>query len=396
MSTAVLDIDVERLPWPTDVRAGYELAVALVRVNGVPVGKVTVGVSPAGNIDARELREAVLHRLAAEIAVERLRQSLLATAAQAPAAMSATVVICTRERPDDLRRCLGAVTRLPDDGQEILVVDNRPETDATRMVAAEFPTVRYVREDRRGVNAARNRAFAEARGDVLAFVDDDAVVDAAWLRELVAPFVDPEVMCVNGLTMPLELETASQEQFESLTGFSRRGFHGRQFQWPPQDPLHVSATGAGANMALRGTALRLVGPFDLALGPGTPSESGDENEFYSRLLRAGYRIHYQPRALNWHRHRRSPEELRRVMHGYGVGVYAFWTRAFLDGEWSVLRHAWGWFWHDQAPNLVRTLIRPGRSLEHRLQREELIGCLKGPFKYLKARGMARAQARVDG
>lgn len=372
------------------VRPGYDLAVALVRVNGVPVGKVTVGVSPSGAIDARELREAVLHGLAAEISVERVRQSLLGADAYAPVATSATVVICTRERPDDLRRCLGAVTSLPDDGQEILVVDNRPETDATRAVAAEFPTVRYVREDRRGVNAARNRAFAEARGAVLAFVDDDAVVDAAWLRELAAPFADPEVMCVNGLTMPLELETPAQELFETLTGFSRRGFHGRQFHWPPQDPLHVSPTGAGANMALRRSALDIVGPFDLALGPGTPSESGDENEFYSRVLRAGYRIIYQPRAVNWHRHRRTPEELRRVMYGYGVGVYAFWTRAFLDGEWGVLRHAWGWFRHDQGPNLVRTLVRPGRATEHRLQRAELIGCIQGPFKYLKARAMARA------
>jgi GT2 family glycosyltransferase len=298
------------------------------------------------------------------------------------------VVICTRERPDDLRKCLGAVCALPDEGQEVLVVDNNPTTTATLDVASEFPQVRYVREDQPGLDSARNRALRDARGAVLAFVDDDAVVDHNWLRALLRPFEDPEVQAVTGLTMPLELETPAQEQFETLTGFSRRGFKRRVYVWPPHDPLSAGAVGAGANMAIRRSVVDVIGEFDPALDAGTASESGGDHEFFSRILRRGYRIVYEPAALNWHRHRRTQEELRRALYGYGVGAYASWTRALMDGEWGVVRQAWWWLSRQQAPGLLRLMLRRESRVDRRLQLGELLGCLRGPGRYFAARRKA--------
>jgi len=139
-------------------------------------------------------------------------------------------------------------------------------------------------------------------------------------------------------------------------------------------------------MALRRSVLEYVGFFDEALDAGTPTHSGGDTEMFSRILSRGYRIVYEPAALNWHRHRRSWEELRRTIYGYGVGVYAFWTRSLLvEGELGVLRAAPVWFLRYQLRALLRSLFRRPNSLPLDLLLAELRGCLRGPFAYLTSR-----------
>jgi GT2 family glycosyltransferase len=387
MATAVLEMDLER-PAPLFDLSGRSKALVLVRLRGVPIGKIDVPVVE-GRINDRELREQIAERCWELMFLQGVRDAHGLGGASAPLP-TASVVICTRERPDDLRRCLEAIAALKSDGHEVLVVDNRPATTATATVVASFPTVRYAREDRKGLDAARNRAFAEASGEVLAFVDDDAVVDRGWLLALLRPFDNPEVQCVTGLTMPLELETPAQEMFERLTGFSRRGFYRRTFHAPPASHLAVGAVGAGANMAIRRSILAEIGPFDPALDAGTRSESGGDHEFFSRILRAGYKIVYEPRALNWHRHRRTWEELRRAMYSYGVGAYASWTRTLLnERDPGVLKLGFNWFCRDQLRDLARHLVKR-RSCEAGLVLAQLVGSLHGPFKYIQARREAEA------
>ncbi|MDB5451921.1 MAG: glycosyltransferase [Caulobacteraceae bacterium] len=386
MSTSLAELDLASWRGAEAIRANHARLLVLLRLGDTPIGKLELP-SAGGVPDGRELRQRIAARFGYDIWTQRALAALPSPAtARAP---SATVVICTRERPDDLRKCLGAVCALPDDGQDVLIVDNNPRTTATFDVAREFPQVRYALEDQPGLNAARNRALREARGAVLAFVDDDAVVDRNWLRALLRPFEDPEVQAVTGLTMPLELETPAQELFESLTGFSRRGFKRRVFVWPPHDPLSAGAVGAGANMAIRRSVVDVIGEFDPALDAGTASESGGDHEFFSRILRRGYRIVYEPGALNWHRHRRTDEELHRALYGYGVGAYASWTRTLMDGEWGVVRQAWWWLSRQQAPGVLRLMFRRGSRFERRLQLGELLGCLRGPGRYLAARRKLR-------
>ncbi len=393
MPTAVLDYEIKgRRPLPA-VAGRYTQALVVLRWAGRPVGQLVL---PLRN--GRADQDVVERRLAEaatwDFWASWLHDSLDWDEAEPVAARPrASVAVCTRERPDNLARCLAALAALPDDGQEVLVVDNRPETRRTEQLVRGFPGIRYVCQPEGGLNAARNRALRSATGEIVAFTDDDAVVDAGWLRALLRNFSDPRVLCTTGLTMPSELETEAQEIFERYSPFGR-GFRRRLFSAAEMNPLAVGQVGAGANMALRRSTLQHVGEFDEALDGGTPTRSGGDHEMFSRILAAGYLITYDPAALSWHRHRRSIEELRDTLEGYGTGVYAMWTRALLaNRELGGFRLALSWFRHGQLPELLRSLRPASRRVPLSLLVAEWRGCLGGPAAYLAAR-RARARRRT--
>jgi GT2 family glycosyltransferase len=395
VATAVLDLELSTRPREISGLDGYDRAFALVRLHGRPVGQALFAVA-GGRVAEAELDAGLL-----EVADENLWRAWIAwwvgwtepaSAGLDPPA--ASVVVCTRDRPDDLRVCVEALTRLDHPPLEVVVVDNRPATSSTVDLVRAFPGVRYVREDRPGASAARNRGLREARGEVVAFTDDDAVPDPAWLGALLTGFDDPLVLCVTGLTMPRELETRAQEWSERHSPFGR-GFRRAVFDHSWHDPLHASPMGASVNMALRRSVPDLVGLFDEALGPGTPSCSGEDHELFTRILARGYRVVYEPSALCWHRHRRTWEDLRRMVFGYGAGVYAAWTRElFVEGELGLPRLAWGWLRHDQAPALARALLRRPGSVPLDLVLAELRGCAAGPWRYLAGRRRLRRLERA--
>lgn len=192
-------------------------------------------------------------------------------------------------------------------------------------------------------------------------------------------------MCVTGMTMPLELETEAQEAFERYSPFGK-GFHRITYSITTHHPLSAGRIGAGANMAFRKDVLQKVGYFDEALDAGTPTESGGDHEYFVRILLAGYNIVYEPQALNWHRHRRTWQETRKAIRGYGIGVYAFWTRLFfIEKEFEIIRFPYRWFFNSQLRKIIHSLLRRPNSQPLELLLSELQGCLLGPWKYLQSR-----------
>lgn len=387
MATRIYDIAYPTVPDDLCVPEGYDMALFLVRVHGVPAGTIELPVHE-GRVDRGELT-----------AQMRLKFGVRAglSAPEAPRDCDAcgqfSILICSRERPDDLERCLSALMALRDKPLEIILIDNDPVTDGNRNVAERFPGVRYVCEPRRGLDNARNRAIREARGAFVAFIDDDAVADPLWLRGLAMPYADPRVQCVTGLTMPLELETDAQILFEKITGFSLRGFERRVFRSPPGDCLAVGGVGAGANMSFRRSIFDVLGPFDPALDAGPWAATGGDHEYFSRILRNGDTIVYTPAALNWHKHRRTYAELRKTMRNYGNGVFAFWTSIFLSKrDMRVIRKAASWMFRYQVPDLVRAFLRRDPQRPFDLLWAQFIGCFTGTYGYLL---MRRAQRRLD-
>lgn len=394
LAIAVREAEFSTFPDRLEGLAPYERAHFLVRLHGRPIGRVTVDVT--GGAVTRSALEATFDnsmRWACHLA--RLHEAIgWDPQEHSPGPMpTATVAICTRDRPDDLDRCLRGVQALHPDGQDVLVVDNCPSDDRSEQVVRTFPGVRYVREPKPGLNNARNRALTEATGEIVAFIDDDATPDPGWLRALLRNYDRPVVMSVTGLTMPLVMDEPAQELFESYSTFTR-GFHRRVFDPFQGDPLFVGDIGSGANMSMRRSLAQEVGLFDPALDAGTPTQSGGDHEMFTRILTRGFHIVYEPEAVNWHRHRRTYAELRKTVYGYGVGVYSALTRALVhDGEWGVFRVAFAWLRHAQIPGLWRALRRKPGAQPLDLILAELEGCLKGPWSYWTSSRRAKAMSR---
>jgi GT2 family glycosyltransferase len=385
MGTAILDLEISQLPPEIVFEKPYSQALVLIRWHGNPIGQATLPVV-GGRIGGDELRETLTLAVGKNLGKNWLWDAL-AWDERGPVGPVpiATVAVCTRDRPSDLQRTLEALMGLPDDGQEYLVIDNCPATDSTRELVKNYPKVRYVREDVPGSSAARNRALREAKHEFVAFTDDDATPDRHWLRSLLRNFSDSRVMCVTGLVMPLELETEAQEWFERYSPHGR-GFERLVFDGAHSNPLVVHLVGVSASMAVRSSSMDFIGLFDEALGAGTPAASGEDCEFFTRILRSGYCIVYEPRALSWHRHRRTWEELRNTLEGYGVGVYAFWTQMILvHREFGVILLALSWLCYKQIPELIASARKQPDAVPSDLLLAQLRGCISGPMAYFASR-----------
>jgi hypothetical protein len=146
-----------------------------------------------------QLTDAALERIADEhfapaVLTAKVAAELERRSEPAPKIPRLTVAICTKDRPNRLARLLASIAAIRDrshfSGVDVLVVDNASIDEDTRRAAYSWPNVRYVREPKPGLNFARNAALANARGDLLAFLDDDVVVDRDWLNGLAAAWRD--------------------------------------------------------------------------------------------------------------------------------------------------------------------------------------------------------------
>ncbi|MEY9968258.1 GT2 family glycosyltransferase [Streptacidiphilus sp. MAP12-16] len=387
--------------------------LALVRSGGRPAGLVQavhgdVGDASDASDSGDDPHPSSAGRLTALLAAAAHRE--LDLGLPGPRATSAlpgtfplvTVVVATRERPQLLARCLESLEGLRYPRFDVVVVDNAPVTEATRDLVRECfgDRVRYIREPLRGLAAAHNRGLAETLGEIVAFTDDDVVVDPGWLDALVSGFVDARVGCVTGLILPARLHTRTQVLLETHGGFSK-GFHGRRYRLdrPPADqplfPFTAGRLGSGANMAFRTDVLRGLGGFDPAIGTGTPARGGDDLLSFFRVVVHGHDLVYQPEALVWHHHRDRPEDLDGQAFGYGAGLGAYLAAALLHEPRmlpALLRRLPRGVRHALASTGAET--RPSWSA--RLSRLQRRGLLYGPYGYLRSRRLVRAEARING
>ena len=402
LSSGVGDIAVCGL----DSRA-YSAVRLLVRLHGQPLGFATLPLTD-GRLGAARVAEGIWERLHAAVNAHLAEDALdpvasiplagLASgrppcgryAAGGPDAPLVTVVVCTRDRPGSLARCLRALTQLTYAPFEVVVVDNAPSTRETLAVVQELsgvdPRVRYVRERRPGLSRARNHGLREAQGELVAFTDDDVVVDAAWLDGVAQGFArSPSVACVTGLVPSAHLDNAEQRyfdqrvswavscvprQYDLATGVEESGLY----------PYTAGQFGTGANFAFRTATLRDQGGFDEALGAGAPAGGGEDLDVFVRTILAGHTIAYEPAAIVWHEHRPELRQLRRQLFNYGVGLAAFATKYLSDPHTAgdVLVRLPGGLRRLQG--IARRAGRPP-ELPRSILASELIGLAWGPIAY---------------
>jgi GT2 family glycosyltransferase len=377
-------------------------------IEGMPIGKGAVHASVASlaDITQTQLNEGITvfwrgdrpigHVLIHEGQVTNSRiehidaefLSIVDARIQAPVktALSASVVICTRDRPDELRVCLSSLPQQSYPPREIIVVDNASRDQLTRDVAMAAG-VTYVREDRPGLDIARNTGALCATSDIVAYTDDDVLLHPRWLEQLVCAFDAPQIGAVTGVVLPAELATEAQRHFETYWGFvkgyreqdydsSRFKSHGGVF--PAWD------VGAGASMAFRREVFQDAGLFDERLDVGQAGCSGD-SEYWYRLLASGYTCRYTPASVAFHFHRKTMEglasQIYHYMRGHAAALLVQYERTGIPANrFQAYYHTPRWY----LRRLLRTLLQRN-SVGDRFLKEEITGYLAGLIFYHRQR-----------
>lgn len=255
-----------------------------------------------------------------------------------------TVIVCTYNRCESLAKALASVASsiLPDSVQwEVLVVDNNSK-DQTRAVVEEFSRqhpgrLRYLFEAKQGKSLALNSGIREARGDVLAFMDDDVRVEPTWLQKLTAPLESGEWSGVGGRILAAEAFSPPR-WFRLNEPYDLGGPLFAHFDLGDK-PGKLDRPPYGANMAFKYGMFEKYGDFRTDLGPRPGSAIRNEDtEFGRRLLAAGERLYYEPSAVVYH-----PVPHERIQKKYFLGWWFDYGRAEIceigrkPGIWGISR-----------------------------------------------------------
>jgi GT2 family glycosyltransferase len=302
------------------------------------------------------------------------RRPVAPTAPGARAVPRIAVVIPTMGRVAALERCLlglQASSRRPD---EVVVIDQSDGSaieESARDLDTGWTSLRRIACPPRGVSRARNEGWRSTTCSIVAFTDDDCVPEPGWLAAVESAFgQDPILEATTGRVLGLGPEIPGLHAVSSRTDLHGRTFTGRSLPW---------RIGTGGNLAVRRETLERVRGFDPRLGPGSPGEAAEDLDLVYRLLVAGARIRYEPRALVYHELQSTRRRrLTRAGYGHGLGAFAGVTLRRGDPYGAVILAAWV---AERVRLLAGATLRPWRPrAADRALDERLL--LRGVFRGL--------------
>jgi GT2 family glycosyltransferase len=393
--------------------ADYQGLRLLVRLQRMPIGYASL--TPDALVASSAARE-IWRQVGPAVNARRARQGLPAVSTLTVDGLRTepsldedvrdrpfvSVVINTHDRPESAAATIRRLCAVRYEQYEIIVVDNAPSSDQTRStILTEFgadPRVRYVREPRQGSSFAKNRGVAEAGGEIIAFTDDDVIVDPWWLEGIVRGFGQADdVACVTGLIPSAQLENVAQFYFDQRqawgTACERRIFDLIDHRDDsPLYPYSAGVFGAGANFAMTRTALAELGGFDEALGAGTRCGGGEDLDVFMRVVLAGHRLVYEPSAIVAHVHRADLGDLTKQMRTYGSGCTAALTAVLLHSRRARLELPRKFVAGAIRIAAAGERTKADMSLPSGLLGQELRGMLHGPWLYVSSRFRLRRSA----
>lgn len=218
----------------------------------------------------------------------------------------ASVVVCTYNRGKYLERCLNSLRQQSYQNYEIIVV-NGPSNDETDSVLDKYPDVRVVKQETlNGLSYARNLGINASRGEIIAFIDDDAVADESWLGNLVLGYINETVGGVGGLVYGpqkthVQFDNGTINKCGIPTAVRPEGY------LPKRGEFRILM---GTNCSFKRSVLGDVGGFDPYF-----KYYHDESDLCVRIVQSGYQIVYQRDAFVVHdmvegHNRKSPYDLK--------------------------------------------------------------------------------------
>ncbi len=247
----------------------------------------------------------------------------------------ASIIVCTKNRPDDLERCLNSLQMYSgQDEFEVLVVDDLFASISARKIVEKYPGCRYFQDHGCGQGEAKNVGIEAAFGEYIIFTDDDVVILPGWIENLLKNFDNPMVGYVSGQVKALEIKTDAQKIFEDLAVLSkatyRKVFDTGFFSKFRLRGVPVHLISMGANSAIPKRVLDIVGLHDPLFGVGSATEGSEAGELCYRILQKGYIAVFDPAALVLHRHPVTRQNLRKRFYTYGKADTVTHTKFLLE------------------------------------------------------------------
>jgi len=233
-----------------------------------------------------------------------------------------SIVVCTYNREDFLKKCLYSIFSMdyPRDRYEVIVIDGG-STDGTEKLSEEFPQIRFIVESKYGLAYARNMGAKLAVGSIVAYTDDDCVVDKRWLRHLVKGFqLSDSIIGVGGPVLPLHSKTVPKKILvNAALGLYNKG-----------EKMKIVRGIITSNSAFKREIFKYF-KFDETLKVtrrGKLILCGEDVDFCRRLTKQGYKLLYTPYAKVYHQLDRKRLNVwyivRHAIHnGVSTSIYYF-------------------------------------------------------------------------
>jgi glycosyltransferase involved in cell wall biosynthesis len=284
--------------------------------------------------------------------------------------MNISLIISTRDRCQQLVRCFQSIQGITFERPwELIVVDNGSVDETSSVVQQFFSSAGvsgvHVFEPKPGKSYALNTAVEIARGQILAFTDDDCYPAPDFLTRVWSAFDDPSLGYITGRIMlhdPTDYPVTVNQTTTPLTF--------------PAKSLITAGTVQGANMAFRREVLAAIGGFDPLFGAGAPF-AGEDLDAAGRASAMGWKGRYCPGVVVRHHHGRKASDIPRLKKFYGIGVGAYHMKLLLKGH-EVL-------WFAQSVYQLHRRSQFGR----RIILWESIGMLTYAYLYLVRNLMCR-------
>jgi glycosyltransferase involved in cell wall biosynthesis len=232
----------------------------------------------------------------------------------------ASVVICTRNRPDKIAGAVASVLALDHPDFDLTIIDQSTSDETRQALAPHLDDSRlcYLHFTEPGLSRAYNNGIRNTTGEILAFTDDDCIVPADWLTNIVRAFSEePDAELLYGQVEPLE--TGEGYNLTPLLEIPEPQRLGKS-----DDRYKVF--GMGANFAARRRLFDRIGYFDEMLGGGAPLRSAQDYDIAYRTYQGGAVILLRPEVTIRHDGRRESEDWPALLFNYGHGDGAFYMK----------------------------------------------------------------------
>ena len=302
-----------------------------------------------------------------------------------------SIIVCTQDRPQQLDACLSSLRSQDYARIEVVVVENGMRGAAEEI--AQRWGARYLFDAQPGVSAARNSGVRSSLGDLIAFIDDDAVADAGWASALAHEFEDASISGIAGRIVPLTAGSERDPSSEELPNaweptFGRRIIDQASPDW--FEVLNFGCLANASNLAIRRRALEGRQAFDERFGRGRPLRSFADHHAFFSLVAAGHRVLYAPSAVVRHPAPGNAAAARKMQLEQSSAAAAYMLLLWF--EWPqhrgrLLKFAGGWL--AGAPRDFRGDSRAPRLVP---RWQQLLRAAWGPVLYLRTRSQTSMKA----